>query len=776
MDNRHNNVNTDSGIYPGAFGLWWIKKEDDVFYIYQSENTYNIFGHSDRNEARRVVFGESWHEIADRVAAEYPEHEEKISDVKRMFQDLVDGKCDNYVNQFPWFNKDGEFIWIENQLVVVDRDDSGEPSLISGSSIDVTDQVDVNKSLVHLKEVNRQLEAANKRAINLANILVWRIDYNIHPDGALYFANKLYQEKLGMTPNEDGYLVLEEFMNSGYPDKEGEESIKFLLDNFYRSVRNEIDEFLHIVVKHKNQKTNEVVYLEHNTRVEKRKEDGSISIIGGYVLDISNHIIMEKKNEELLRAYKLAVQSGKILIWYIDNDSIKEGYFFGNKLYESKLGLKKHSNGFYKISEFNKTIYRDDPEGENYAKRYFELVEEVNTSLNSFEKVILKHQNQITKEFFYLEHTFQNEKRNEDGSLLVRGGYITDVTDTYKFQKQNEYLLKYDAMTDLLNRNSFEKYISSNLLPEEYSLILVDIDGLKFINDAYGHLMGDTVIATIAKVLKEQFDDSASIFRIGGDEYAVISSELNYDDLEEKILQMKVRLNEFYVTHSINITISYGIEVVSKGTEFSEAFIDAENVMYRRKLNERSSRKSRIMETVLETLNQKTEETKDHCSRMGEFAVKLMKKSGYSRARDFEDMILLCKVHDIGKITVSEDILSKPGSLTREEYFKIRKHSEAGYKIIRNIVDSDEIAYGVLYHHERIDGKGYPFGLTGDEIPKYSKILSICDAYDVMISGRPYSKPKNMDEVIKELKAHAGTQFDKELVNYFIEILKEEKQ
>lgn len=525
----------------------------------------------------------------------------------------------------------------------------------------------------------------------------------------------------------------------------------------------------------------ELIWIE-NHLLTVRKENGVPTLIVGSSIDITEQMDMtlsmsklEEANKQLLRAYELAVKSGKVMIWYIDAVKMKDGYYFGNDMHVSKLGITLQENGLFLMQDFHDSIYIDDEEGKNLFDIYQNLKNQTKIGLNSFEKIIVKHQNMKTKEIMYLEHNFEVETRSDKGMLLVRGGFMTDVTDEVQYQKRNEYLMKYDAMTDLLNRNSFEKYIVSAQMKKKYGLIVIDIDGLKFINDAFGHIMGDKAIKFTASKLKEQFASSSEIFRIGGDEYTVISDILEYDLLEHKIESVKKSFIEFYSSNNININISSGIEVVKDNTDFSEAFIDAENLMYRRKLNERSSRKSRTMETVLETLNQKTEETRAHCQRMGDYAVRLMKKSGYHRASDFEDMRLLCKVHDIGKITVSEDILSKPGKLTKEEYMKIRSHAEAGYKIVRNIVDSEDIANGVLYHHEKVDGSGYPFGLTGDEIPDFAKIVSICDAFDVMISGRPYSRPKQMKEVLKELKMNAGTQFDKKLVYLFIDMIQKEK-
>ncbi|AIO18815.1 Cyclic di-GMP phosphodiesterase response regulator RpfG [Candidatus Izimaplasma bacterium HR1] len=766
-----------------AFGVWWVRWDNGKYYIYQPDSGKQLFGHNTKS-LKREIFGKRWHEIADKVVAIDDSYKSYIDDIQGLFNKLLEGEFDNYINFFPWISKGDKMIWIENQLTVIQKDDKGKPILIAGSSIDITDKMTFSESISDLKETNKQLEEANNRAIELADILVWRIDYNAYPNGDYFLANDSYVETLGLKRNRDGYVKLSDFISTGYPDEEGTKSMGELLEMFQLSIDNKLDQFEKVLVKHMNKKNGNAVYLEHNTKVEKRYADGSIEEIGGYIFNMTDrvnlgnvNVELAKENESLLRAHTLALKSGKVMIWFIDDAEIEKGYFYGNDMIIDKLGLERSTNNLFHVEDFDKSICIDDEEGISLDKNYKDnKLKVIDGVMDSFEKVIVKHKNIKNKEIMYFEHNFEVETRYDDSTLMVRGGFMTDVTAEVIAEKRNDYLLNYDEMTNLKNRNSFENYIISHNLDLDYSLIIVDIDGLKFINDAFGHLMGDKAIAFTADKLTQFFGDTSDLFRIGGDEYAIISSIVEHQVLEEQIQFVRDSLVEFYNAYNIKINISWGYEIVDSEMEFSEAFIEAENLMYRRKLNERHSRKSRTMETVLETLNQKTEETKEHCERMSGYAVKLMKKVGYNRSSDQEDMKLLCKVHDIGKITVAENILSKGGKLTRDEYMKIRKHAEAGYKIVRNIVESDDIAYGVLYHHERIDGNGYPFGLSGDEIPMYAKIISICDAFDVMVSGRIYSKPKLLSEVIDELKRCSGTQFDNKLIELFIEILEEEKQ
>jgi len=124
-------------------------------------------------------------------------------------------------------------------------------------------------------------------------------------------------------------------------------------------------------------------------------------------------------------------------------------------------------------------------------------------------------------------------------------------------------------------------------------------------------------------------------------------------------------------------------------------------------------------------------------------------------------------IHDIGKIAVSNKILEKNGPLDEEEWEEIRKHPETGYSILSTVNEYSPFAKIVLYHHERWDGKGYPNGLKGYEIPLHSRILGVADAYDAMVSGRAYRKAMSREDALAELRRCAGTQFDPEVVKIF---------
>jgi len=160
----------------------------------------------------------------------------------------------------------------------------------------------------------------------------------------------------------------------------------------------------------------------------------------------------------------------------------------------------------------------------------------------------------------------------------------------------------------------------------------------------------------------------------------------------------------------------------------------------------------------------------EHAWRLATMAGKVGPHFGLT-ASELEALILLAKMHDIGKIAIPEQILLKPGKLTSAEWLEIQKHPEIGYRIAKASGEFAHIAECILAHHERWDGNGYPRGLKGNQIPKLARILAIIDAYDVMIHKRPYKEAMSKFAALKELRRCAGTQFDPELTLEFIRLI-----
>lgn len=141
------------------------------------------------------------------------------------------------------------------------------------------------------------------------------------------------------------------------------------------------------------------------------------------------------------------------------------------------------------------------------------------------------------------------------------------------------------------------------------------------------------------------------------------------------------------------------------------------------------------------------------------------------KTSQMDELLLAARLHDIGKIAIDEDILLKPGKLTKEEFEVMKTHAEKGYRIINAASELVNVAKCVLAHHERWDGGGYPLGIAGEKIPLFSRIISVADSFDVMTQERVYKKAMTKEEAVKELLRCSGTQFDPYIVKIFIDYL-----
>ena len=712
--------------------------------------------------------------FSDFLEQAYPDEEGKktLEHCLHAFQLCTENIQDGYSVMIKFLNPiTNKAVYVENSAKVIERFPDNRIKILSGYNKDITD-------IIEMKESIKELELANDAAVQLAKLLTWRMDFNKYPDGERFYANDAFADKLGFERDEDGFAAIDEFIKYTYPDQEGEESMQKCLAMYQECLDNKRDKYTQ-VIKYRNPKNGKAIYLENSGQVISRDADGRVLGLSGYNVDITDRVILtqsiadlEEENKQLLTASQNAIKMANIMTWKIDFDVVPDGSkVLSNKLLTSMLGLSRDRDGYFDFAEFIETTY-PDLEGKETMARLLQYYEECAENKRNQYSHIVKHQNNVTKKVVYLEHHAKVESRYDNDDMKVIVGYNLNVTERLLAQQENEYLIHYDRMTGLRNRNSFDEY--TELLKETYplSIIVTDIDGLKFINDAFGHLAGDEAIKFVAKCLRNEFERDSELFRIGGDEFSIISKDVDEGQLYVRLNRVKEKVQSLETPINDRISFSFGYDIMKdKNTTFRSSFIEAENFMYRNKLHNRKSRKSKSLQLVMETLNQKTEETKDHCARVKEYAINLMKKIGFNRQKDLEEMALLSEIHDIGKISIPVEILNKPDKLTDEEFAEIRSHSESGYKIVRNIVESDRIAYGVLHHHEKYDGSGYPFNLAKTEIPIFARILCIADSFDAMTTDRVYSRALTTEEAIEELKRCSGTQFDPELVEKFIEII-----
>jgi len=353
------------------------------------------------------------------------------------------------------------------------------------------------------------------------------------------------------------------------------------------------------------------------------------------------------------------------------------------------------------------------------------------------------------------------------GVVLV----FRDVTEKKKQIRQIEYLSFHDALTGLYNRRFFEEEMKRLDTSRNYPLtiIMADLNGLKLTNDAFGHYEGDRLLKQTAKLLKTYLRAEDIAARWGGDEFAILMPQTSSEDAEKIVQRIILGGNKLNPEKGI-LSIAFGWETKTDNTvELEHVFKNAEEYMYKNKISESQGVRGLTIKTIINTLFEKSPREESHSKRVRELAIKIAKGLNLSQHL-IDDIATLGLLHDIGKIIVSGEILEKPGRLTEAEYDEIKKHPAIGYRILTATNQFSNIAEGVLSHHERWDGKGYPNGIKGKEIPIESRIIAIADAYDAMTSSRSYRKDgTTLGKAKQELMDCAGTQFDPDIVKLIIQ-------
>ncbi len=347
-----------------------------------------------------------------------------------------------------------------------------------------------------------------------------------------------------------------------------------------------------------------------------------------------------------------------------------------------------------------------------------------------------------------------------------------DISEKKAKEKELNYALFHDHLTGLYNRRFFEAEMERLDTKRQFPLaiIMIDINGLKIINDSYGHDKGDKMLQKAAKILQDSVRAEDIVARLGGDEFALLLPKTNQATTE--IICERIREKcQASSTDEIPISLGLGFSLKERTEQDIYKVLDkADSNMQKDKLTASRSTKNRVVKGLLNTLGTKTAETEEHTIRMTNLALNLGHQLNLNQ-NQLNDLALLATLHDIGKVVIPEAVLNKPGDLNKAEWDKIKEHPERGYRIALATEEFAHVAEYILYHHEKWDGSGYPEGLKKEEIPLLARIIAIIDAYDVMTNRRPYKEPISKEQALREIKNCAGSQFDPRLAEKFNQII-----
>ena len=374
------------------------------------------------------------------------------------------------------------------------------------------------------------------------------------------------------------------------------------------------------------------------------------------------------------------------------------------------------------------------------------------------------------EQIYLQEHYAPITAKNGEITGAVR--FSVDVTALKLVEQEKEYLSYHDKLTGLYNRRYYEDALEriDNAENLPIAIIMGDVNGLKLVNDAFGHYAGDELLKLAAIMLKDVSEPGDIIARWGGDEFIILLSHAGQAQAQAFVARAKEESTKIQ-GNMFNLDISFGWGVKTRPEEdMNHVIITAEDYMYRKKMTESKSMRSQTLKTIMRTLHEKNPREEEHSKRVGELCRKIAALMDFS-VDQAETLYLVGYLHDVGKIAIEERILNKPGRLTDEEFEAIKKHTEIGSRIIRASYEITEIADAVLSHHERWDGKGYPHGLSGENIPIFSRIITVADSYDAMVSERPYKSRMSREEAVDELKRCAGKQFDPYITKLVIDNL-----
>lgn len=472
------------------------------------------------------------------------------------------------------------------------------------------------------------------------------------------------------------------------------------------------------------------------------------------IVDITNkkhEADMVKINERNYAAILSQMQSG-----FLHCQLIKDEHGVVNDCI-----MKKTNKSFREIMELEDDV---DVEGQFFREVFPELKD-------LFDKLkgITNGEPKIQSEYYlkslhkYIEYYAFPLNKNE---FVV---FVNNITKEKKMEKKFQYLDTHDALTGVYNERYLNSILPSynNIQNGTTSIIVAQLNGIKLANNAFKNLSWEEFVLNFSKILKEECREVDIITRDGRDKFVIILPLADRETAEKIVKNIRIRINNEAKKYEI-FSAAIGFETKEDiADDILDIYEQAESNMYKDKLLMKNSVRDRNVQAIVNALYKISDIEQEHANNVSLISEKIALAMGVPRY-EVEQIKTAALLHDVGNISIDPAILTKEGKYTEEEWEILRRHPEAGYRILSTSGVYKHIAKYVLEHHERWDGTGYPKGLKEEEILLPARIIAVADSFDAMTTEKPYKKAYTFDEAIAELKKNAGKLFDPEVVKIFV--------
>jgi len=415
-----------------------------------------------------------------------------------------------------------------------------------------------------------------------------------------------------------------------------------------------------------------------------------------------------------------------------------------------------------------KEILELDENFEIEGKPLKETIPELNGLFDKF-KNIAKRKLKVQSEFYlkklnkFIEYYAFSPNKNEFSI------FVHNITKRKKMEKEVQYLDTHDALTGLYNERYLESVLQSynSLNNGQTSIIVAQLNGVKLANNAFRHLSWEDFLLKFTNILKEECREIDIVTREGRDKFVVILP-LADKNITEKIVQnIRTRINK-EAEKEAAFSAAIGYDTKNEiADDINDVYEQAKSNMYKDKLLMKDNIVEKNIQTIVNALYRISDIEQEHANNVSLISEKIALAMNIPEY-EIKQIKTAALLHDVGNISIDPAILTKKGKYTDEEWEILKKHPEAGYRILSTSGLYKNIAKYVFEHHEKWDGTGYPKGLKGEEILLPARIIALADAFDAMMTDKPYKKAYTFEEAISELKKNAGKQFDPNVIEVFI--------